>query len=74
MRRARTYFQPEEDLTDRIILSVRTKGFESEVEVPVPLAGTSIEPFVTSWLNMIAEALKMPHVVTPVIVPIADKT
>lgn len=62
MKTPRTYaIQPEDDLADKIILSVRTKGFESQVEVPVPLGPRGMDAFVSSWLNMMAEALKMPH-------------
>jgi hypothetical protein len=64
MRTPRAYaIQPEDDLADKIILSVRTKGFESQVEVPVPLGQAGMDAFVCSWLNMMAEALKMPHAV-----------
>lgn len=53
----------DDDLSDRIVLSVRTKGFESEVSVPVPLAPGAADEFVKSWLAMMDAALKMPHAV-----------
>lgn len=61
MRHARVITPPDEDLSDRIILSVRTKGFESQVEVPVPLKEGDADAFVLSWLKMMEQALKMPH-------------
>jgi len=53
--------QPDDDLSDRVILSVRTKGFESQVEVPLPLKEGDADAFVMSWLKMMEQALKMPH-------------
>lgn len=61
----RTSFAPDEDLSDRIILSVRTKGFESEVEIPVPVGQGDVDAFVASWLGMMSEALKLPHMTAP---------
>lgn len=61
-RTIRSFAPPiEDDLSDRIVLSVRTKGFESQVEVPVPLKDGDADAFVMSWLKMMEQALKMPH-------------
>lgn len=62
MRKPRTFVTPpDDDLADRVILSVRTKGFESEVEVPIPVTPADLDKFVMSWLDMMHQALKMPH-------------
>jgi hypothetical protein len=63
MRTPRAYaIQPDDDLADKIILSVRTKGFESQIEVPVPATAGEIDKFVCSWLEMMAQGLKMPRI------------
>lgn len=54
----RTFSVPE-DLKNKIILSVRTEGFESEVEVPVPVSQAQLDKFVDSWLAMMQSALEM---------------
>lgn len=61
MRKIQDYQGQDSDLCDRIILSVKTKGFESQVEVPIPIASEDLDKFVLSWLEMMRQALKMPH-------------
>jgi hypothetical protein len=61
MSRRPSGFLVEEDLADRIVLSVRTQGFESELVVPVPLSQKDADTYVKSWLDMISAALKMPN-------------